>query len=111
MHPVQNPEQALIEHPVAHNDDEKMDSVQHLRADPVLDQVLQTYPTNQINLVQINHHVQVERAGQVLMVQVPDRVRVSDLRGPGKVDTGNRGSGQVLIVDAVDRQRELEDQR
>ncbi len=57
-----------------------------------------TYPTKQIHLVQINHHVQVERAGQVLMVQVPDQV--SHPRGPGKVDTGN----------AADRQRELEDQ-
>ncbi len=41
------------------------------------------------------------------MVQVPDRV--SDPLGPGKVDAGNRGSGQVLIVNAADRQRELED--
>ncbi len=41
----------------------------------------------------------MERAGQVLMVQVPDRV--SDPRGPGTVGTGNRGSGQLLMVDVV----------
>ncbi len=77
-------------------------------ADPVLDRILHVYPTNKITLVQINHHVEVKRAGQVLVVQVPDRV--SHPRGTGKLDAGNRSSGQARIVNAADRQRELEDQ-
>jgi hypothetical protein len=130
LHPVQIPEQALIvqiDHPVTHNDDENMDSVQDLRADPVrtdpdqlnkiypvqveqvlvvqdpdgfcdcqdpgnveapraIRPVLNTYPTNQVNLIQINHHVQVkknqvERAGQVLMVSVAE-ARFSSLMLP-----------------------------
>ena len=60
MRLVQIPEQALMEHPVAENDDENMDSVQDLRADPVLTepgQLNQSYPV---------------QAGQVLVVQGPD---------------------------------------
>jgi hypothetical protein len=47
MHSVQIPEQAVIDHPVAHSDGENMDSVQGLRADPVLtepDQLNQIFP-------------------------------------------------------------------
>ena len=54
---------------------------ENVEAPRAIDPVFHTYPTSQINLVQINHHVQVEQAGHVQMVQVPDGVpddRVSD---------------------------------